>query len=376
MADSRNWSEGVPAELFRSWFQHALRAMFVLDEQATILMANEGARRQFAQPGGADLTGQSFLDLLHPDDRAAVEKALADAVREDASEVFLHNVRPANRPGWAYSLIATSLGESPADPIRLGVQLVNLSQQYAWESQRHYAEKMRALRQFAAGVAHHFNNILGGAMTAVDFARQHPTPQAVDRALRVTEETLARARDLAHALLAFAGGDRRLADLCDLTEAVIRFVDGLEQRLAGGNVRLEVRLHPVPVLPVPFERLNTVLDHLITNALEAMPHGGVIGIELCSDDRAVRLRIWDTGGGISDEALEHLFEPFYTTKIEPGELVSRHLGLGLCVAHGMLREMGGDLAIERLPERGTCCVLTWPLHEPQPSQQRHPPPAE
>jgi signal transduction histidine kinase len=230
------------------------------------------------------------------------------------------------------------------------------------------AEKMASLGTLAGGVAHHFNNILGGVATFVDFALTSGDRQAMHRALQMTAEAAARASRITQSLLTFAEHDQRRADLADLTEVVLTFVHLVERPLEERRIRLHLDLHPVPIVPVETNQMHQILGNLLTNAEEAMPDGGTITINLDRPDERIVLTFGDTGCGIRPEHQPLVFEPFFTTKglLAGGDQASP--GLGLSVVHGLVLEMGGSISLESEPLKGTRFFISFPAPD-QPADQ-------
>ena len=179
--------------------------------------------------------------------------------------------------------------------------------------------------------------------------------------------SLQRATTLLDELLAFAEADYRDTDLADLTETILRFADDIKPTLDARNVEFDLKLARVPVIEVPRTPFLTVLNNLAGNAVDAMVHGGRLSVELAAKRDHVVCRIVDTGQGIVREDLEHVFEPFYSTKNpELGAGTGRHHGLGLSVALGIVHEMGGDITVSSIPERRTTIEIRLPVDPSQP----------
>jgi PAS domain S-box-containing protein len=225
------------------------------------------------------------------------------------------------------------------------------------------AEKMASLGTLAGGVAHHFNNILGGVATFVDFALNSGDRQAMRRALQMTAEAAGRASRITQSLLTFAERDRGRADLADLTEVVLTFVHLVERPLEDRRIRMHLDLHPVPILPVETNQMHQVLGNLLTNAEEAMPDGGTVRICLERVEDRIVLSFGDTGVGIRPEHQPLVFEPFFTTKglLAGGDQANP--GLGLSVVHGLILEMGGTVRLESEPGEGAKFLLAFPVPE-------------
>ena len=120
-----------------------------------------------------------------------------------------------------------------------------------------------------------------------------------------------------------------------------------EREIEQRGVRLELVLAPeLPPVVAHADAIQQVLANLVANALDAMPAGGALRLATHADDDGVELSVEDTGAGIGDEHLAHIFEAFYTTK--PGV---RGIGLGLFVSEGIVRGLRGA-AVGGAPRRG------------------------
>ncbi len=221
------------------------------------------------------------------------------------------------------------------------------------------AEKIASLGTLAGGVAHHFNNILGGVGTFVDYALTKGDIGSMKRALQMTAEASARAAKITQSLLSFAEKDMRNADLADLTEVVLTFSHLVERPLSEKHIQLKLSLKPVPIVPVEANRMHQVLGNLLTNAEEAMPEGGSVILELDRMGDDVILKFSDTGNGIDPEKLPLVFEPFYTSKglLAGGD--RSNPGLGLSVVHGIVMEMGGRITAQSPPGQGATFIITF-----------------
>ena len=221
-------------------------------------------------------------------------------------------------------------------------------------------QKMAALESMAGAVAHHFNNILGGAVTTADFALASDDPDLHKRTLGITITALSRASELTRGLLAFAEGERTETGTADITQAIEQQLSRLESTLKARNVQLQTSLQPLHV-SVPAKALGTVLDRLINNALESMPNGGTLTVELQpGQNGGAVLRIADSGPGISEQSLPRIFEPFFTTKQPNRNRPGEHPGLGLAVVHGIIKDLRGTITVTGTSESGMGTIVYRP----------------
>jgi PAS domain S-box-containing protein len=253
----------------------------------------------------------------------------------------------------------------------------DVSERRRLEAQVQEARRLEGIGRLAGGVAHDFNNLLT-VILSVSSAMLEDLEGGVGvtaedaREIRAAAE---RGRVLVQKLLAFAR--RQLVEpvLLDLGDAVAASAPLLASA-AGDAVRVEVRREG-GFLGVRCDRggLDQALVHLAVNARDAMPAGGTLRVEVAPVQVAagarldgppltpgpwVRLRVEDSGTGMTPEARAHAFEPFFTTK-PPGQ----GTGLGLATVHGVVAGCGGAVHLDSEPGRGTRLDLYFP-HQPLP----------
>jgi signal transduction histidine kinase/CheY-like chemotaxis protein len=235
------------------------------------------------------------------------------------------------------------------------------------------AEKMGLLGQLAGGIAHDFNNLLTGILGCADLLKRgSDTPEDKARHIDIILNAARRAADLVQQLLAFARPGKTQQDMVDLNELVNEVVRILG-RTVGSHIVVEKQLHAGPAMTMgDSSELQSALLNLGVNARDAIDGSGTITyttevVEL--DAETCRLQahpmepgpyleigVADTGTGMSPEVLEHIFEPFYTTKE-----VGKGTGLGLAAVYGTVRGHDGSINVYSDPGRGTQFRLFFPL---------------
>ncbi len=313
------------------------------------------------------VVGASLEDVLGRRDGAAIEKLARRAIQR--GECGATEFR-WERPDGSHQFLAATLSPIRDDHDRiLGASICfrDISRSIQLQDQLGQARKMRALGTMAGKFAHQFNNILCSVVTRVDFSKQSIDIRVMRKTMHSVARSLQRATTLLDELLAFAEANYRDTDLADLTETILQFADDIKPTLDERNVKFDLKLARVPVIEVPRNQFLTVLNNLAGNAVDAMMHGGRLSVELAAGRDHVVCRMIDTGQGIVREDLEHVFEPFYSTKYpELGAGIGRHHGLGLSVALGIVHEMGGDIAVSSSPGRMTTIEIRLPVDPSQP----------
>jgi len=220
------------------------------------------------------------------------------------------------------------------------------------------AEQLASIGTLVAGLAHEIGTPLGVIQGHAKLLESAVEGEKPSWRLRTIQEQIARISRIIESLLNMARpGKRRQArlELEPLIESTLAF---LEQRFRRRGVELVRDFTPTSSVQGNAEALQQLCLNLFLNAADAMPDGGTLRVSLHDSDGEVELRIADTGTGIAPEDLEHVFDPFYTTK-EAGE---GH-GLGLAVAAGIVSEHGGEIEVSSEAGEGTEFRILLPFPE-------------
>ena len=229
----------------------------------------------------------------------------------------------------------------------------------ATQAQLLHAEKLNALGEVYAGIAHEINNPLGIILTRVQLLRDtvdDPRPPAeLSRELDVLHRHTKRIGEITRGLLTFARKtefDTSQTDLNALIDEIVHFVG---QHLSKQGIVIDTALaQKLPTVPASRDQLQQVFLNLLHNARDAMPDGGKIGIRTFREDGLAVVEFADTGTGIAAGIAENVFEPFFTTK-------SKGTGLGLSVSYGIIEAHGGELELESEPGAGATFRIKLPI---------------
>lgn len=237
------------------------------------------------------------------------------------------------------------------------------------------AERLRALGEMAAGVAHDFNNllvvILGRAELLLARAREPELVRGLELICRAALDGAQTVRRIQEFTQTRRTRPFHRVDLLELLREVVeltrlRWQDEAQSR--GLPYEVHVQGGPVPPVAGVAEELREVFTNLLTNALEAMPTGGLFVFHVSADPEWVVVRAEDTGHGMSEEIRWRVFEPFFTTKGPRGT------GLGLAVTWGIVTRHGGAIEVESTLGKGSVFTVrlpvghtTLPLEEPGPA---------
>jgi signal transduction histidine kinase len=220
------------------------------------------------------------------------------------------------------------------------------------------AERLAAIGELSAAVAHGIRNPVSGIRAAAQLASLelpdgHPLRENIGDIIAEADKLEARIKTL----LDFAKPFQPNPVACRLEQIVADAVASLRNRLAAQDVDLVVDLPPaLPEVELDYAQIEQVLIGLLSNAVEAMPGGGRITItgRIADDGRRLLLYVGDTGPGIAPDQLKRVFELFFTTK-------ASGTGLGLAVAKRVVELHGGKIAVESEPGTGTRFTIELPL---------------
>jgi PAS domain S-box-containing protein len=357
----------LPDVFYRRLFDQAGMAMVAADTEGRIVGWNHSAVRMFGA-GAEEMLGSPWWRIVPVENREEAKAANQAGVNRGATTEFSFIARDEHGASRKLAAIVTPISGSAGERIGALALVRDISNRMVLEQRLAQQSKMVALGEMAGAISHHFNNILGGVVTSVDFALSSRDPGLMQRVMEKTAQALTRASGLVESLLAFAQGDYRDANLGDLGEVVIELVRQIEDSPSRPNIRLEVDLQAMPAVEVPRTAMLTVLRNLTDNAAEAMPDGGVLRIAADCTDGWARVRITDTGCGLDEESLTRIFEPFYSTKVRAGAGGTPSRGLGLAVAHGVLKVLQGNIHVQSTLDEGTQFEIRIPVKPARPSE--------
>jgi Na+/proline symporter/nitrogen-specific signal transduction histidine kinase len=252
-----------------------------------------------------------------------------------------------------------SVSGAPAD-LRGPVLLVeDLTERKALAAQVAHQDRLASVGRLAAGVAHEIGNPLTGiACLAQNLSREANSEEQRKRFALILRETQ-RIDTIVRVLLGFshAGTIHAVARLerFDAREAVVEAITLVQLSRKAKRVLCQNRVPSGLLLDGDRQRLLQVFVNLVSNACDASPLGGEVVVEAEAVGEVVRLRVVDRGTGIDDAVRERMFEPFFTTK-PPGQ----GTGLGLPLAHSIIREHLGSIEVESSPGKGTTVVVELP----------------
>lgn len=251
------------------------------------------------------------------------------------------------------------------------------------------SERLRAITLLAAGVAHEIGNPLNSLTIHLQLLRREmaalPEKSRADLTalLDVSTREVERLDRIITQFLSAVRPVKPQLESAAFDEILQETLSFMRQEVADRNVIVECEVEQgLPSVKVDRGQIRQMLFNIIKNAAEAMPDGGVLRVEVASNDRSIRASFRDTGVGMDPAQMSRIFEPYNTTK-------ARGSGLGLMIVQRIVRDHGGELEIHSQPGRGTTVTLYLPredclirlLHAPKRAPEAGPgaavsPPAE
>lgn len=260
------------------------------------------------------------------------------------------------------ALVGILADQERAQRARLQETLQQLSKVYE-ELQQSFdqvrrADRLSALGELAAGLAHEIRNPLGsieGAMRIL--TRNELAGGTRTEFAELAQKEIDRLKGLVSNFLDFARPHpprRNPTELSSLLESVRLLADE-----AGKMAGVEIRVEPgklLPTVPVDADQIKQVMLNLVLNAIQSMSNGGEIVLLAEQKNDSVEIRVKDQGVGVEPENLERVFDPFFTTR-------AGGTGLGLSVAYKIVQQHGGHIAATPNPDRGMTFAIMLPLKE-------------
>ncbi len=286
-------------------------------------------------------------DRIHPDDRAAVEEAQAEARTKG---VYSCEYRWLCADGVYRSLLDQGVlapAEEGQPPMVFGTLLDNTDRRRL-EEDLTQARKMEAVGQLTGGVAHDFNNLLTVILGNIDrLQRRVEGDDKLSRYAEAIRFATDRGSALTRQLLAFSRRQHLNPRTIELNALVTEFLPLLRQAVGDGvTVVADLARDDLHVL-LDAAQFETALLNLAVNARDAMEASGTLTVETSLRGEEVIVRVGDTGSGMEPDIATRIFEPFFTTKD-----IGRGSGLGLSQVYGFVRQSGGQVSVDSTPGQG------------------------
>ena len=347
----------------------------ILDDLPLVVISSFAGRGQieYVNPHAAVFTGLPFEELklvatwaslIHPDDVAHVI-ALRDAVF--ANDSWSGQVRMRRRDGEVRHVELRVRGRQATNDAerRFVITMLDVTDRVAAQEREQQTAQLASLARTSGAFAHEFNNLLQIIAGNLESVADDP-----DGYVAAARSAATRATGLVAGLLAFASGRPGEAGVVNIADMCARVHEQIRNGVPS-EIDLDIVIpEDLPLALVDEAALFQVMTHLVTNAVEAMPDGGTLridvaeaGVAAChmahvAGDRCwVAIRVSDTGRGIPADEVPHVWEPFRSTK---KGAAARGAGLGLSTVHGLVHQFDGHVAISSVLGSGTAVTISLP----------------
>jgi signal transduction histidine kinase len=231
-------------------------------------------------------------------------------------------------------------------------------------------EKLAAMGQLAAGVAHEVNNPLAGIRNAFELIKADLTPEHEHfELLELIDREIERISSIIHQMYQLYRRSPQAANEFEIERTlseITTLLDGVARKQQI-QLKTESKGRSIPVL-LPEGEVKQILYNLIRNAVQASPAGETVMIHIGRTDNEVRVTVVDRGGGIADDVLPHIFDPFFTTK---GGEPKSGMGLGLSVSRSLIEAMGGSIEVDSSVGKGSRFTVIFPARMEPSAEDSH-----
>ena len=341
-------------------------------EKNKLTWSDETYRIFGLRPQEFGATYEAFLDTIHPDDRAYVDKAYTDAVKNNTPYHIVYRiVRPDGDVRYVHEM-CEDLKDDTGKVIRSFGTVQDITEQRLLEEQLSQSQKMEAIGRLAGGVAHDFNNLLTVISGNLDLILMDADVEdPVKEKLGTVHKASSSAAALTRQLLAFSKKQIIEHQVLNLNN-ILAQMEKMLRRMISEDIEFIMELGdnigPVKADPGQIEQ---ILMNLAVNARDAMPKGGSLSIstDLMDLDSEyiqlhpyvhsgpyVMLSVSDTGHGMNAETRAKIFEPFFSTKAEGS-------GIGLATVYGIVKQHNGSIQVYSEEGIGTTFKIYLPIVE-------------
>jgi PAS domain S-box-containing protein len=336
---------------YRYVFERLPLAFVVWDTETKVIEWNKTAEKLFGWKRD-EVVGKSFFDLIIPEDEEELVQNVVENLLKGMQNICenknltkdgrtivcrWHNTPIFGEDGRVIYVL--SMGEDVTDKIRLEERKKELEEQLT------EAEKLAAIGEFAAGVAHEVNNpltaIINYAELLLDDAEKEEEKEYLDGIIKEGK----RIRDIVRRLLSFSRKEKPKLEKIHLDEVVEETLKLMKYELGKRKICVEKEYRAMPFIYADKNMMKQVFLNLFTNSIHALDKKQSseklikIAMDTTKEKEYLRITFEDNGIGIKKEHLNRIFDPFFTTK-------RMGTGLGLSLVHGIVKSHGGVIRVE------------------------------
>jgi len=325
----------------------------VLDQKGKIIGWNRVLEETFLKKK-ENVAGKNLIDVLGKKNCSALFPPDTQQEFRLMSEITLEVPSGATK---IFDIAKTPLLDNNMVPYGTIIAFEDITEKFSLQQQLLTSEKLASIGLLSAGVAHEINTPLTGISSYVQILQRKLSKSRHSQILEKIEAQTERVGRIVKSLLNFARNPSETSfyytDIKESLQAILSLID---YKLKNLNIRLELNLSPLKPIWAQGERLQQVYINIILNAIDAMPKGGVLKVDLYQKNNQAIVEIEDTGAGIKVQHQPHIFDPFFTTKG-----IGKGTGLGLSISHAIIKEHEGQISVESKYKKGTRFIVSVPI---------------
>lgn len=342
---------------------HTLRSIgecvVIADRDGRVSFVNKSFERVVGY-NHKEMLGKGLSVLAAGNSRVNIKEVLQKTFElgEWQGELLFKNKDKDKFPAYLFTSL---IRDEDNEPLALAVVFRDISEHKRLQMEFFQSEKMAAIGQFAAGVAHEIRNplsVIGSSIYYLNDTLSYKDKNVKEH-LKIIQEEISRCQRIINQLLAFSRKAKAEVEECDLNRLIEETLSLVGKELLANNIRVVKDFSSIPILRLNTDDIKQVLLNLILNARDAMPKGGTLKIATNTNSGgSIDLLVSDSGVGIPKREIERIFLPFYTTK-ETGS----GTGLGLYSVHSAVRRAKGTIKVHSQAGKGSVFTITLPFRE-------------
>ncbi|WP_432406329.1 transporter substrate-binding domain-containing protein [Wukongibacter sp. M2B1] len=352
--DKRTEELYVSRNDLQTTFDGLTHLMIVLNKDCTISSVNQSFCNVM-EMDKENIIGKNcfkYFELLTNNDNECLIRKTFASKRQNQKEIEYQNK--------LYEVTTFPLEDKQGNVNRVLVMMKDVTQIRISEKQILHSNKMAAVGQLAAGVAHEIRNPLGVIRNSSYLLKKNinSNPEISKKSIEMIDKSVERASNIIDNLLNFSRLSSNNLSEINMLQFIKNIVELNKKAMMKQSIIENVICDPFLKCCINVESLKHILINLISNAIDAMPSGGILSIECHKDYDKISISCTDTGYGIDKKDFDKIFNPFYTTK-EPG----KGTGLGLFIVYDEVQKMGGTIEVTSTLDHGTTFIVNLPLKE-------------
>lgn len=326
----------------------------VLDQKGKIIGWNRIMEETFSQKK-EEVLGKRMINVLG-------EKNFSSLFPSDTQHDFrLLSEISLNMPSGQkkiFDIAKTPLLDNRMNPYGTVIVFEDVTEKISLQQQLLTSEKLASIGLLSAGVAHEINTPLTGISSYVQILQKKlndsPNAQILEKIEMQTERVARIVKNLLNLSRNPAESSFHPVNIKECLEEIVSLID---YKLKNININLELDLSSIKPIWAQGENLQQVFINILLNAIDAMPNGGKLKIQLSQIENNAVVKIQDTGTGIKPQHLPHIFDPFFTTKG-----IGKGTGLGLSISYAVIKEHEGHITVESEVGKGSLFTIYIPMN--------------